>query len=112
MRVEIYDDMAYVHRIDSDDLQLIGRWFARKAQLLMSADARMGDCRIHIWPESHDEIKLIPEYHREVRLTQEALLSLASSILEVSQLIGDQEDRLCSCGLNRNQPHPQHQAAA
>ena len=91
MRVEIYDDMACMHVIDSDDLQLIGRWFARKAQLLMSANACFGDCRMRIWPSSHDETNLIPEYHREIRLTQEAMLSFAGSILEVSQMIGDRE---------------------
>ena len=53
MRIEIHDDMAYSHAIDSCDLDLIGRWFTEKARLLLSADVRVNHpARIHIWPST------------------------------------------------------------
>jgi hypothetical protein len=91
MRIELHTDDAYVFQIDSWDLDLIGQWFAEHAKILMSANARMGDCRMRIWPSTYDESKLIPEYHREVHLTQDDLLDFAGHILAVSQKIAERD---------------------
>jgi hypothetical protein len=90
MKVEIDDDNAYRHQIDSADPELIGRWFAEKAKLLMSANAMWGNCRMRIWPSTNTESKTIGQ-GIEARFTQDSLLSLAGQILEASKMLGDLE---------------------
>jgi hypothetical protein len=89
MRVEIDDDYAYRHQIDSFDPELIGRWFAEHAKILMSANSTFGNCRMRIWPSTNEESKLIG--HQEIRMTQDGLLKLAEQILDVSKKLGDLE---------------------
>lgn len=85
MRVEIWDSNAYSHAIDSADLDLIGRWFAEKAKLILSADCRYNHpAQLHIWPSTLDESKLIPEWHQHTRFTQESILSLAEHLTRIS----------------------------
>lgn len=91
MRIEIDDSDCYRHQIDTADPELAGRWFAEKAKLLMSADARWGQCKLRIWPSTHDEMKLIGQ--QEMTLTQDNLLAFAQHILEVSGQLGELEGK-------------------
>lgn len=88
MRVEIWDNVGQMRMITSCQPRLIGDWFAEQASELMTADARMQDCRLNIWPQTREEIKTIGE-HREVRLDQDGLLQLAEKILEASKALAD-----------------------
>lgn len=81
--------MAYRHSIDTGDADLAGRWAAEKFRNLMSADARFGDCRLRIWPSTHEECDLIG--HQEVKLDQDGLLSMAGVFLDASQKLAEKE---------------------
>jgi hypothetical protein len=98
MRVEIDDDNRQRHQIDSFDPELIGRWFAEKAKLLMSADTRWGDCRMRIWPSTLDEAKTIGNPLNDVLFTQDGLLALADQILQASKKLGDLESARARAG--------------
>lgn len=89
MRIEIADDVAYLHVIDTDDPAMAGQWFARKAEMLMSANSRFGDCRMRIWPSNEAETKTIGRWDN--RLTQDNLLELARHLLAVSETLGKLE---------------------
>ena len=85
MRVELVDDMAYMHAIDSSDLDLIGRWFAEKTKLLISANAAYNyPVRLHIWPTTPQETELMGHWAGDREFTQEAILGLASYLTDIS----------------------------
>jgi len=92
VRVEIHDCWAMTHTISSRDPELIGRWFAEHAAQLMTADARMNDCRLHIWPQDHAEMELIRSSHEEWQMDQDSLLALAGHILQVSKDLAGREE--------------------
>lgn len=90
MRVDIYDDMGYTHRIDSRDLKLIGQWFSEKSALLMSADTRINHpVRMDIWPEYPEEVQLVGGNQRTLRFTQDDVLEFAGHLLSVSSELGE-----------------------
>jgi hypothetical protein len=74
--------MAYMHVIDSADLDLIGRWFAEKAKLLISAYNH--PVRLHIWPTTPQESKLMGQWAGDRKFTQESILALASYLTNIS----------------------------
>jgi hypothetical protein len=77
--------MAYMHVIDSSDLELIGRWFAEKAKLLISANATYNHpVRLHIWPVTSQEQKLMADWAGDGKFTQDTILSLASYLTNIS----------------------------
>ena len=84
MRIEIRDDMCWSHVIDSADYELIGRWLAEKAKLLMSADARYNHpFHVDIWPSgaTHDaDIEVIKQANMPVTST-DSLYNLDFSII-------------------------------
>lgn len=93
MRIEIWDGNSYAHVIDSADLDLIGRWFAEKAKLIMSANARFNHpAQLHIWPSGLAESDLIPAWHRNKRLTQESVLALAGHLTQISATLPHEDD--------------------
>lgn len=91
MKVEIWDMVRRAHTITSRDPRIIGDWFAEKAAEIMSADSRMQECRIVVWPETHEECQLVGMASEQLSFTQDNLLYLAQKILEVSQKLADQE---------------------
>lgn len=95
MRVEIADANMQPHMIDSADPELIGRWFAEKALMLMSADCRMMPYRISIWPQTPREQEILSGPVRlqviESKFTQDSLLVLAQSILDAAAKLGELE---------------------
>ena len=91
MRIEIDDWLCQRRTIWTSDPQLAGKWLAEQARDLTSADARLGHCKLRIWPTSHDEQQHIG--HHELPMTQDALLDLASGILAASQTLADAETR-------------------
>lgn len=85
MRIEIHDCMGYCHAIDSTDLELIGRWFAEKSKIIMSANTQVNHpAPLHIWPSDKAESDLIPVWHRQTQFTQESILALAGYLTQVS----------------------------
>lgn len=88
MRIEIDDPFSYRHQIDTGDAALVAWWFAEKAAMLMSANVSLGECRLRIWPVTHEEFSLIGQ--REIHLTQEALQALAGELLAASMKLADQ----------------------
>ena len=85
MRVELVDDMAYSHVIDSDDLDLIGRWFAEKAKRLISANTMYNHpVRMHIWPSTREESKLIGGWAAPRKFIQDDILGLAVHLTNIS----------------------------
>jgi hypothetical protein len=83
MRVQIITCDGLSLSIDSHDPKLIGAWFTEHANLLMTADARMQENRLLIWPRTHEEFGALGA-QREYRFTQDDLLELAQSILDAS----------------------------
>ncbi len=83
MRIEIDDSNSYRHEIDTNDPILAGKWFAEKAQLLMSANYAYGQCKLRIWPSTYEETTLIG--HHEIKFTSDALLELGNHILNASK---------------------------
>ena len=85
MKVEIWDGVGRAYVINSADFDLIGRWFAEHAKLLLSADARYNHpVQLHVWPDTAEESQLIPVYHRQSKVTQQSILTLAEHLLKVS----------------------------
>jgi len=92
MKVEIWDWNRQVWSITSTNPTTIGAWFAEMADRLISADARMQDCRIHVWPQTHEEHDMLRSGNRtEYRFTQDDLLALAQCILDASAKLGELE---------------------
>lgn len=95
MRIELADANMYAHVIDSADAETIGRWFAEKAELLMSADVRMMPYRLTIWPQTPREQEILSGPERlkaiEARFTQDSLLELAQRIIEAAARAGELE---------------------
>ncbi len=83
MRVELFDGCGYCYQVDSMDYDLIGRWFAEHAPLVMSADVRVSP-GLRIWPTTPEESKLIPAFHRERKLTRDGILALAEHLTNIS----------------------------
>ena len=90
MRVEIDDWMRQRYTIDSGNAVTIGKWAAEQFSKLMTADARLQDCRIQVWPSSPEEAELIGQPPR-YKFTQDDLLALAEVILEASKRLADKE---------------------
>lgn len=86
MRVEIYDCNGQVYGITSRDLDLIGRWFAEMAPLMMSDNTRINHpAPLHIWPQDQEESKLIPDWQtRDRRFTADEILALAEHLTKIS----------------------------
>jgi len=94
MRVEIPDYYGYMHVIDSADPGLIGKWFAEKAQVLMSADTGFNHpVSLDIWPATEHE-RLTIGKHSIRPVTSDSLLELARHILNVSEIVQEAERRL------------------
>jgi hypothetical protein len=90
MRVEIWDWSRQAYRIDSANPATIGKWFAEISGRLMTADARMQDCRIMVWPESQEEFAPL-QRQRYYTYTQDDLLELSQAILDISAKLGEME---------------------
>jgi hypothetical protein len=92
VRIEIQDNLAVSHVIDSADYDLIGRWLAEKARLIMSADARYNHpVKLDIWP-SAASARADEEVMRQADLpirSGAALLELVRGLLELSAAWGD-----------------------
>ena len=85
MRVELIDDINYIHIIDSEDLDLIGRWFAEKVKRLISANVTYNHpVRMHIWPTTVQEHNLIGHWQTSRPFTQENILALAEYLTNIS----------------------------
>jgi hypothetical protein len=82
MRAEIRDWAGQSHVIDSQDPELVGRWFVEKALRLMAVNAAVGECRLRIWPSTREEQAAIGRH--DSLLTGDGLRKLAESILSVS----------------------------
>ena len=52
----------------------------------MSADSRLGDCRMRIWPSTDTEISLLGARPVEERLDQDGLLTLAAWLFVARQV--------------------------
>lgn len=89
MRIEVVDWVNYGHVIDTDDPLIAGKWFARKAEQLMSADTRTSDLRMRIWPTDRAESQTIGQW--ENRLTKDNLLEFARHLLNVAEKLGELE---------------------
>ena len=89
MRIEIRDDMCWSHVIDSADYDLIGRWLAEKARLLMSADTRYNHpVQVDIWPSGAThaaDIEVIRQANMPVR-SADGLLEFIKGLLRLSEV--------------------------
>jgi hypothetical protein len=89
VRIDIDEPNGYRHQIDTQDVDLAGRWLVEKCLRLMSSNAAWGDCRLRIWPSTEAESKTIGQHDNWI--TQDALLKLAEALLLVSAKVGEQE---------------------
>lgn len=94
MRVEIYSPDGQPFSITSSSPRLIGDWFAETSKHLMSADSRMQDVRMQIWPQTREEMDFLKKAQgssdvRMLWLNQDELLHLAQSILEISEAMAN-----------------------
>jgi hypothetical protein len=89
MRIEIYDEVRRPHTIDSADYELIGRWLAEKAKLLMSANTTINHpVQMDIWP-SGATFEADQEVMRSARLpvrSADGLLELVKGLLALSDV--------------------------
>ena len=89
VRIELFDELGRPHQIDSADYELIGRWFAEKAKLLMSADTRINHpVRMDIWPScaTHEaDMEVIRQAHMPIRSSDD-LLELIKGLLRLSEV--------------------------
>jgi hypothetical protein len=96
MRVELYDESGYLHRVDSADYELIGRWFAEKAQLLISADCRINHpVSLDIWPSgasTQADMEALRQAHLPIR-SADGLLELVKGLLRLSEVWQAAESR-------------------
>lgn len=91
MRVEIFDAIMYRHSIDSSDPELVGKWFAEKAEMLMSDSAQFNHpVQMDIWPSTEQEHLIIGQW--SIRpVTQDSLLEFARHILNAAERLGEIE---------------------
>jgi hypothetical protein len=89
MRIEVVDWYMSARTIDTRSARLAGDWLAEQCRDLMSADTTLPDCRLRIWPSTHEEAKLIGD--QEHSINQDDLLHLAAVILTASQKLADRE---------------------
>lgn len=93
MNIQIQDGMGYVYRIDSQDLDLIGRWFAEKAPILISADERYNHpVYLNIYPTNKEEGDLIGVYQMAKPFTIETILELIGHLQGIVQKIQENEN--------------------
>ena len=90
------DEMRLLHTIDSADYDLIGRWWAEKAKLFMSADARLlHPFQVDIWPSgaTHDaDLEVMRQANLPVR-SGDGLLELIKGLLRLSEVWQAAESR-------------------
>ena len=88
--------MCWSHVIDSADYELIGRWLAEKAKLLMSADARYNHpFHVDIWPSGAThaaDIEVIRQANMPVR-SGDGLLEFIKGLLRLSEVWQAAESR-------------------
>jgi hypothetical protein len=87
VRIEIDDSNCQRHTISTLDMTTAGRWAAEHFTRLMSADARFGDCRLRIWPDTYEEMDLIGS--QEVRLDVEGLDELCRVFWNAAERLAD-----------------------
>ena len=89
MRIEIRDDLAQSHVIDSADYELIGRWLAEKTRMLLSADTRFNHpVQLDIWPScaTHDaDMEVMRQANLPVR-SGDGLLEFIKGLLRLSEV--------------------------
>lgn len=82
------DVIGQQHVIDSADYELIGRWWAEKSKLFMSADARvLHPFRVDIWPSGAThaaDIEVIKQAHLPIR-SVDGLLEFIKGLLRLSE---------------------------
>lgn len=95
MQIRLQDCNGQEYRCDSLDPQIIGAWFAERAELLMSANSTMMPYPLYIYPQTQREIDILSGFDRiraiEARFTQDGLLELAQKILDASARLGELE---------------------
>lgn len=89
MRIEMVDSIGQQHVIDSADYELIGRWWAEKSKLFMSADTRLlHPFQVDIWPSGatlEADIEVIKQANRPVR-SSDGLLEFVKGLLQLSEV--------------------------
>lgn len=89
MRIEMMDGNGCMHVIDSADYELIGRWFAEKSKVFMSADCRFNHpFDMHIWPSAastHADLEVQRQANLPVRSADD-LLELIKGLLRLSEV--------------------------
>jgi hypothetical protein len=83
------DAIGQPHVIDSADYELIGRWWAEKAKLFMSADARLlHPFQVDIWPSGatmQADMEVIKQANMPVR-SSDGLLEFIKGLLRLSEV--------------------------
>jgi len=91
MRVEMRDSTGHPHVIDSADPGTIGRWFAEKAEVLMSANIQFNHpVSLDIWPSTDHERNTIGQWSIQP-LTADGVLELTSHLLNVAGKLQEME---------------------
>jgi hypothetical protein len=89
MRIEMRDTLGQPHVIDSADYELIGRWWAEKAKLFMSADTRiLHPFQVDIWPSGAThaaDIEVIKQANMPIR-SADGLLEFIKGLLRLSEV--------------------------
>ena len=89
MRIEMRDTLGQPHVIDSADYELIGRWWAEKSKLFMSADTRLlHPFQVDIWPSgaTHQaDMEVIRQANMPVR-SADGLLEFIKGLLQLSEV--------------------------
>lgn len=83
------DSIGQPHVIDSADYELIGRWWAEKSKLFMSADTRiLHPFWVDIWPSgaTHDaDMEVIRQANLPIR-SSDGLLEFVKGLLALSEV--------------------------
>jgi hypothetical protein len=82
MRIEIADQNCIAHTITTEDPRIAGDWFAEICRKIMSVNSRFSDCRLSVWPSTHEEMDKIGEH--QFVIDYDSLSHFAGKILEVT----------------------------
>lgn len=92
MRITIMDSSNMAYNVDSDNPEVLGKWFVDTARKIMS-DSNVYN-RMQIWPQNEQERQLCLKgwQGRIYPLTQDTVLEWAKLLTDFSAELGDIEN--------------------
>lgn len=84
MRVALRDPYSYEHCIDSENLELLGKWLSDLLPQALSVNAALPPWQLQVWARTPREMDMIGT-PREYPITREGLKALAELFEKASE---------------------------